>query len=87
MRLCSDTKGGNLSQHQRCLNLCVSTRRGSRTVYARNLPFLHILLRAQGRDAENLKWLKSVTSAKTMPEVRDIAVKRFLEEEKVLAMR
>lgn len=87
MRLCGDAKAGNLSHHTRCLNLCVSLRRGFRTVYARNLPFLHILLRAHGKDAENRKWLKGITSAKTMAEVQDTAVKRFLEEEKVMATR
>jgi hypothetical protein len=87
MRLCGDANAGNLSHHTRCLSLCVSTRRGFRTVYARNLPFLHILLRAHGKDGENRKWLKGITSVKTMAEVQDTAVKRFLEEEKVMATR
>ncbi len=45
------------------------------------------LLPAHGKDGENRKWLKGITSVKTMAEVRDTADKRFLEEEKVMATR
>jgi hypothetical protein len=87
MRLCLDAREGRLSQHTRCLVTCLSKRRGVRTVQAKHLPFLHALLRAEKRESENRRWLMSAASEKMAADVKDLAVRRFLDEERVLATR
>ncbi len=87
MRLCRDALDGKLTQHTKCLSVCFAKRRGFRTVEARYLPFLHALLRAKGKENENLKWLRTVTDRKIFDEIKDAAIQRFLTEETVLATR
>jgi hypothetical protein len=48
---------------------------------------LHALLHAKDKETENLKWLKTVTGAKILDEIKDATIRRFLVEEKVLATR
>jgi hypothetical protein len=69
------------------VSICFAKRRGIRTVQSRHLPFLHALLHAQGKEAENLKWLPAVTAEKAIVEIGDAAIRRFLVEERVLASR
>jgi len=45
------------------------------------------LLRAEKRESENRRWLMSAASEKMAADVKDLAVRRFLDEERVLATR
>jgi hypothetical protein len=82
LRVCHDAKEGRLTKHKECLMSCISKKRGTRTVQARNLPFLHVLLHAQGKEAENRKWLRDVTSPKLFTDIQEQTIRRFLETER-----
>lgn len=82
MRLCQDAKDGRLSQHAKCCVTCLPKRKGGvRMVRARQLPFLQALLRADGKQQENIKWLKTVMAPKVFDEIQDQAIRRFLATE------
>lgn len=85
MRLCQDVKEGKLSHFAKCLAVCVPKKDGVRSIRAQYLPFLHALLHAQGKELENRAWLIANTSAQMIAEVKDSAIRRFLEAERVLA--
>ncbi len=87
MRLCQDARDGVLTQHKKSLSICFLKKRNVRSVQAKYLPFLHGLLRASSKEKENREWLKASTSKKSMEEVKDPAIRRFLEDEMRLAIR
>lgn len=87
MRICQDAKDGRLSKHAQCFATCLTKRHGARTIPAKQLPFVYALLRAKEKAAENLKWLRTVNTKKTMDEIRDPCIRKFLEHELVFATR
>jgi len=85
MRLCQDAKDDRLSKHGKCCDTCLPKKKGGvRTIRARRLPFLQALLRASGKEQDNIKWLKSVMAPKVFSEIKDQAIQRFLNTEYTL---
>ena len=85
MRLCQDAREGKLSHFAKCVATCMPKKHGARSIRAQYLPFLHALLHAEGREIENRNWLITNTSAQIIAEVKDSAIRRFLEAERLLA--
>ena len=79
MRLCQDARDGKLQQHTKCLNHCLNYSGKSLGIQVRHLPFLFLLLRANGNQDDNIDWLKK-TTGKT-EKIKDAVIRKFVEVE------
>lgn len=87
MRLCDDALGGRLTRHGELLKSCISSSGRSRTIRANHLPLLFAMLRAPGKEEENLAWLKNTVDSPKSVQFGDEVITRFLAEELAIAKR
>jgi len=77
VRCCDDAASGRLAHRDKVLRRIARSVNGRRTIAARYLPLLRVMIKAENWRSDNLRWLRRQLDPKRRPECA--VVKAFLE--------